>query len=212
MSQPYDCPTCGQTHPRGCRAHKKANRGGGPCLRAAVPGSTVCHYHGGTSPQAKAKAAERLAETEAREQAARFAARTDIHPAEALLELVHHQAGIVDYWRARVEEVRAEDLEWGTTREKTGGDDRGTTNEAAPHIAYKLLTEAQRDLAAYASAALKAGVDERRVRLAEQQGTAVATVIRAILERLHLTPDQQALVPVVVPEQLRQLTHQEAPR
>lgn len=205
MSEPYDCPTCRQTHPRGCRAHKKTARGGGPCLNAPIPGGTTCRWHGGNSPQAQAKAAERRIEAQAREDVARFAARTDLHPAEALLELVHHQAGIVAYWRSRVDQVEEEHLTWGTTRIKEGGDDRGTTQEAKPHIAYVLLREAQRDLADYATAALKAGVEERRVQLAERQGSLVADVIRRILDRLDLSEAQRVLVGEVVPAELRAL-------
>lgn len=191
-------------HDRRCTATSKQT--GKRCGAWAIPGGTVCKWHGGNTPNAKKAAAQRLQEDQARADAARFAARTDIHPADALLELVQYQAGIVDYWRGRVEDVNDADLEWGVTREKTGGDDAGTTSEAAPHIAYRLLTEAQDKLAAYAAAALKAGVDERRVRLAEQQGALVAQVIRGVLAALNLTPEQEALVPRVVPEQLRLLT------
>lgn len=41
-----------------CTAH---NRAGGQCRRSAIPGGTVCHNHGGASPQVKAAAAERVA-------------------------------------------------------------------------------------------------------------------------------------------------------
>lgn len=196
------CPRCGQTH-TACKAHTTA---GNPCKAPPVRDMAVCRVHGGSSPRALQARNRRDQENAAREDAARFAARTDIHPADALLELVHYQAGIVDYWRGRVEDVEDEDLEWGVTREKTGGDDAGTTSEAAPHIAYRLLTEAQDKLAAYAAAALKAGVDERRVRLAENQGALVAQAIRGILDALHLTPEQLELVPTVVPAQLRLIT------
>ena len=196
------CPRCGHTHPR-CTAH---NRSGTPCGQNPEPGMTVCRHHGGKAPQAIKARDTRQQEHQARTEAARFAARSDIHPADALLELVHYQAGIVNYWRHRIEDIDDEDLEWGVTREKTGGDDYGTTSEATPHIAYRLLTEAQDKLAAYASAALKAGIDERRVRLAESQGALVAQVIRGILDQLHLTPEQLELVPTVVPAQLRLLT------
>lgn len=196
------CPRCGQTH-TACKAHTTA---GNPCKAPPVRDMHVCRVHGGSSPNALQARNRRDQENAAREDAARFAARTDIHPADALLELVHYQAGIVDYWRARVEDVEAEDLEWGVTREKTGGDDAGTTSEAAPHIAYRLLTEAQDKLAAYAAAALKAGIDERRVKLAESQGALVAQAIRGILDALHLTPEQLELVPTVVPAQLRLIT------
>lgn len=196
------CPRCGQTH-TACKAHTTA---GNPCKAPPVRDMAVCRVHGGASPNALQARNRRDQENAAREDAARFAARTDIHPADALLELVHYQAGIVDYWRGRIEDIKDEDLEWGVTREKTGGDDAGTTSEAAPHIAYRLLTEAQDKLAAYAAAALKAGVDERRVRLAENQGALVAQAIRGILDALHLTPEQLELVPTVVPAQLRLIT------
>lgn len=199
---PDPCKKCGQVHP-GCTAHTSSGR---PCKRQPNRGMSVCNSHGGRSPRAIEGRDKRAREDQARQDAARFAARTDIHPADALLELVHYQAGIVTYWRSRVEEVDAVDLEWGVTREKTGGDDHGTTSEAVPHVAYKLLTEAQDKLAAYAAAALKAGVEERKVRLAESQGALVAQVIRGILNALNLTPEQAELVPRVVPEQLRLLT------
>lgn len=210
MADPYECPTCGQTHRGGCRGHKKPARGGGPCHADVSPGFTVCWHHGANSPQAKKAAADRVAEAEARADVARFAARTDVHPAEALLELVQYQAGIVVYWRRVVETVDEKDLVWGETKREKGVGPEGPidkgTSEAAPHIAYRLLTEAQRDLERYASSALKAGVDERRVRLAEQQGALVVRVIRGVLDALHLTPEQQQLVPTVVPAQLRLLT------
>lgn len=205
MTTTTPCPRCGTIH-TGCTAHTSK---GAPCKKRAKTGMTVCGTHGGRSPNAIAGAEKRIREDEARADAARFAARTDIHPAEALLELVHYQAGIVTYWRGRVEEVDAKDLEWGKTREKSGGEDFGTTEEAVPHVAYRLLVEAQDKLAAYASAALKAGVDERRVKIAESQGAAVAGAIRAILAALNLTPAQLELVPTVVPAQLRLLTSSE---
>lgn len=209
MTTPDPCKKCGQPH-TGCTAHTSAGR---PCKRYPTRGMNVCTSHGGKAPQAIAGRDRRKRETQARADAARFAARTDIHPADALIELVHYQAGIVDYWRSRVEQVTDEDLEWGVTQHREGSGPEGpidvTTNEATAHIAYKLLTEAQDKLAAYAAAALKAGIEERRVKIAESQGAAVAGAIRAILDALHLTPEQAELVPRVVPEQLRLLTSSE---
>jgi hypothetical protein len=180
-------------------------RNGGTCKLMPAPGATRCRLHGGASPNAIAKAAERLADQAAARELARIGRKRDVHPAEALLELVQWQAGLVDYWRAEVADLEAEDLTWGKTREKVGGDDRGTTYEAAPHIAYTLLVQAQDKLADYASRALKAGVEERRVRVAEQTGQLVAEVIRAILSELNLTSEQQHLVGEVVPKHLRRL-------
>lgn len=192
-----------------CTATSKQT--GNQCKRSATPGHRVCKAHGSGSPQARKAAERRLTETAARNDAVRFGARRDLHPADALLELVQHQAGIVDYWRTHVQDIEHDNLIWGTTRVKTGGDDHGHTEEAKPNIAYTLLREAQHDLAAYAAAALKAGVEERKVRLAEAQGALVGQVIRRILDRLNLTPDQQTLVGTVVPAELRALTTQETP-
>ena len=177
---------------------------GGPCQRKPLDGATRCKLHGGATPQAQAAAADRKAEQAAGRELARIGITArDIHPAEALIELVQFTAGEVDYWRRRVSEIGDTDLTWGTTRVKDGGDDRGTTQEAKPHIAYVMLQQASDRLASYAAAALRAGVEERRVRLAEQQGALVAQAIRNILDALQLTPAQLELVPTVVPAQLR---------
>jgi hypothetical protein len=174
-----------------------------------MKGGTVCASHGGKSPQVKAAAARRLAEQEAAKAVRLFAAPVDVDPARALVELVQWTAGEVAYWREQVRALAEDDpekLTWGITRDKQGGEDQGTTFEAKPNVAYLMLTDAQDRLAKYAAAALKAGVEERRVKLAEDQGALVARVIRSILDQLNLTSDQQALVPEVVPAQLRLLT------
>jgi hypothetical protein len=52
---------------------------------------------------------------------------------------------------------------------------------------------------------LRAGIEERRVKLAENQVAIVADVIRWNLAGLGLTPEQQLLVPDVLPRELRSL-------
>jgi hypothetical protein len=171
-----------------------------------MTGAARCRMHGGASPQSRAAAAARIQEAQARAAVELFAARRDIEPGPALLELVQWTAGEVDYWRQEVRLIEKNDLTWGVTRVKEGGDDRGTTREAKPAIAYVMLTDASNRLAQYAVAALRAGVAERAIRLAEQQGALVADVIRRILADLHLTPTQQELVATVVPTHLRAIT------
>lgn len=182
---------------------------GEPCKAWAVTGLKVCRVHGASSPRSKAKRARAVAEEKAAKSMRLFAAPVDIDPARALVELVQWTAGEVAYWREQVRalaETTPEALTWGITREKQGGEDHGTTLESKPNVAYLMLTDAQDRLAKYAAAALKAGVEERRVKLAEDQGELVARVIRSILDQLNLTSEQQARVPEVVPAQLRLLT------
>jgi len=186
---------------------------GEPCRQWAARGGTVCRFHGGAAKQVKAAAARRLAEEEARRQLELFGAPRAVDPSQALLDLVHWTAGEVEFWRSRVRELAIADqqaLTWGETKIERGTD-KGqpkdvTTAESKPHMYYVMLYAAQDRLSQYATAALRAGVEERRVRLAEQQGDLVAMAIRRILAALDLTPAQEALVTKVVPRELRAIT------
>lgn len=192
-----------------CKAHR---RDGQQCGNAPIKGATVCRMHGGSIPAVRAKAAQRVAEGKAASAMKLFAAPVDIDPANALLELVQWTAGEVRYWRAEVARIAEDDfdsLTWGKTQAVEGVGPQGPvdteTREAVPPVAYRMLTDAQDRLAKYAAAALRAGVEERRVRLAEDQGALVAQVIRRILDRLDLAEWQAELVTTVVPEELRAL-------
>lgn len=194
-----------------CKANARST--GEQCTKYAIEGGTVCRYHGGASPQARKAAADRVTTEKAAAAAKLFALPKDISPAEALIDLVKWTAGEVDYWRAEVQRIAAQEpakLTAGVTRVEKGTRDRADvdmrTIETVPHIAYRMLTDAQERLAKFAAAALKAGVEERRVKLAEDQGALVAQVIRAVLDDLQLTPEQSSRSGEVVARQLRLLT------
>lgn len=166
-----------------CTAKSKTS--GERCKLPALPGVTVCRFHGGLAPHVKAAGARRhaaaLAEAEAQAAVELWGGRRDVHPAQALLELVQWKAAEVAYWRMRVAEIEEEDLTWGTSKIKTGCDDDGVTQEAKPHIALTLLRQAEQDLAAYSSASLKAGVDQAMVQIAQVQAARLLDVIRIVL-------------------------------
>lgn len=200
--------------PKRCTATAKTT--GQPCGNWAIPGAPTCRFHGSANARSRQAAARRLAEAEAARQVATLGLPIDITPTDALLEEVRWTAGHVAWLRGKVAELDPEPgrvtddghnpgtaLTWGTTKVKIGGDDAGITAEAKPSIWYELYARERDHLVKVAGAALKAGVEERRVRLAEQQGDLVALAITRILDALNLTPDQQALVPEVVPAQLR---------
>lgn len=198
----------------GSKKCKASKTDGTPCGNWALRGMTVCRYHGGAAPAAKKAAARRLEEEKARAEAAKavklFGGKRDIDPSQALLDLVQWTAGEVEFWRNKVRVLAEENeaaLTWGETKTEFGFE-RGqvkdvTTSEGGAHVAYRMLYAAQDRLAQYAAAALRAGVEERRVRLAEQQGDLVAMAIRRILAALGLSPEQEALVVEVVPRELR---------
>jgi hypothetical protein len=148
----------------------------------------------------------------AREEAARrlvvtYGLPRDISPGDALLEEVQATAGHVAWLRAKVAELEDADLVWGVTEESdqqaTEFPGVNTTRAAKPNVWLDLYRQERKHLVDVCKAALAAGIEERRVKLAEQQGALVAGVIRAILGDLDLTADQQAKVSEVVPRHLR---------
>ena len=193
-----------------CSAKRRNGEG---CGAWAVKGATVCRMHGGSSPQARAAAARRVQEEKAAKAAQRLAQPIETDPSQALLDLVSSAAGEVAYWRARVDLLQEQDekrLTSGLTKITEGKDRGGVTTlrtvETVAAIEYRMWTAAQDRLAQYATAALRAGVEERRVRIAEDQGALVAQVIRRILDRLDLSEWQAEMVGSIVPEELRALS------
>lgn len=202
---------------RQCTANSRTT--GERCGNWAMQGLTVCRFHGGKTNQrvgqrrleeraAKARAEREVQRLGASGELQRFTpAREDTSPGELLLGLIRYQSGIVNFWREQVAFLSDEDMVFGVTKTEKGRD-RGertklTTKEAGANVAYRLLVEAQDKLADYCTRALRAGVEERKVRVAEQTGTMFITAVRSILADLGLTPEQEALVGEVVPRHLR---------
>jgi hypothetical protein len=190
------CPLKGQVHPR-CTGHVKgtredrADRRGQPCGNWPMTGQDVCALHGGKSQQARKAAVERVAEGKALAAVAAFGLPRDVSPTEALLEEVRWSAGHVAWLRDRIAE-RGE----APTRELVTPEGRALLD---------LYGEERDRLVRISKTTLDAGVEERRVQLAESQGALVAGAIRRILVRLNLTPEQELLVGTVVPTELRAL-------
>ena len=195
------------------RCTAKAKSTGVQCARYAIEGASTCRVHGSGSRKAKAAAARRVAEAKAAAEAEKavttLGLSRDVSPSEALLEEVRWTAGHVDWLRDRVREVERDELVWGKTKWKqtdsADGPIKETVEGATPSVWYDLYEKERKHLVAVCTAALRAGVEERRVRLAEAQGAQVAEVIRAILDDLSLTLEQQQKVATVVPARLRLL-------
>jgi hypothetical protein len=164
---------------RRCRA---TARSGQRCKRYAIPGGRVCVMHGGATPAVRAAARRRLAEAEATAVLESIwdpdaAPVTD--PIEALAALAGKAQHAVDVLGAMV-----------TT---------GQLDGAAAVVWSKLIRETRQMLEALD----RLGLEERRVRLAEQAGAELAALVRRVLDQLGLTPEQQALASTVVPAEFR---------
>lgn len=179
-NDPMPCDQCGEPHTR-CSAH---TRKGKPCGQPAMSGQTVCKMHGGMAPQSLAAAERRALERDAIKSLESFGVPVVVDPHTALLQELHRTAGAVQWLGAIVADLEQSDISWGKTRDKTGGEDAGTTHEAGRNVWVVLWQDERKHLTSVASACARAGIEERRVTLAEEQGRMLAGVIQRILTGL----------------------------
>ncbi len=195
--------------PEKCQATSKKR--GDQCKNYPVRGLRVCLRHGGGSKKARAAASRNIEQ----EKLARVARRLgtpheNLDPAQALLDLVASKAGEVEWLRHQVELLETDgELWWGVTKREEGVGPLGPFDKevesAQQHIVYTLLHKAQDQLARYAAETLKAGVDERQVKLAEQTGAQFETVLTSLLTAISATPEQMQTAATEIPRILRNL-------
>lgn len=196
--------------PTKCQSFSKSTQG--QCGSYPVHGLTVCRVHGGSSKRARTAATRNIEQEKLARVARRLGTpRTDLDPAQALLDLVASKAGEVEWLRHQVELLETDgDLWWGETKvvgrdNPEFGEQYERTEEARQHVVYTLLHKAQDQLARYAAETLKAGVDERQVKLAEQTGAQFETVLTSLLTAIQATPEQMQTAATEIPRILRNL-------
>jgi len=193
-----------------------------PCRGVAMIGQGVCHSHGGRAPQSKAAGAERAAQQEAGRLMLTYGERVEVDPGEEMLDLICWTAGHVRWLRARVQQLEeeqqaavwvedddAEDgtklevqsrhsLVWSVTKNKVGGGDSGTTYEAKPNIYLGLYNTETDRLAKLCSDAIRIGLKDREVRLAERQGDLVMRILDGVLSELGHNPSDPVVAGAIV--------------
>ncbi len=184
-----------------CGAEKKR---GGKCGQPAGwgtqhPGAGTCKLHGGTAPAAQVKGLIELARRDS------VMGPLSIEPQDAILECIRISAGEVAYASERIAELEVAQYvgEPRRTLVRKAGED--TVQEVrldppALHIWIVVRQQAMDRLVNYSFAALKAGIEERRVRIAEQQGMLLAQAIQGILRELGV--DQRPEVAGIVRKHL----------
>lgn len=189
-----------------CTAH---TGGGKPCQRWPVDGANVCATHGGRAPQVKAAAKRRLELQAAERAVVTFGLPREVDPHEALLEEVHRTAGAVEWLRAQVQALDPAVLTWGRTEQvdKGSGEFPGTdvTYTAVPPVLLELYLRERKHLVEVCRVAIAAGVEERRVRLAEETGREMAALFHRVLDAIDLSEDQRALVPALLAQEVQAL-------
>jgi len=173
-------------------------RAGGSCKNAAGfktshPGIGRCAFHGGATPTHERAAKRELA----RRECAKLGIPIEMDPAKALLQELWECAGNVAVYRALVQRLplhpepdqyggghrqRGEPGIYGWTYHASGT----RTGKARPHPLVELYNDERDRLAAVAAAALKAGVEARRVQLAEAEAAMVFDALTKTLAALGM--------------------------
>lgn len=192
------CGTCGVEHLTrtglpACTGHSvgrlRPEIAGKACRNNPRVGQTKCGKHGANTAKAIAAGKRRETERKAEAMAIKWGVPVDTNPTDAILGQVCVWAGLELFYRDKAEALSDDDKVWGKTKQ-TSQDvavagvgiqtAEGTTHEAKPNIWIELHERASQNLVKFAAEALRAGIEERRVRLAEHQGALVADVIRRI--------------------------------
>lgn len=181
---------------RRCTATSKQT--GERCRNAATAGATVCRFHGGRSPQVQAAARRRLAlaqaEVDLEAERAKLGRVVPVDPAEAMLAMVNEAAANVAVLRRLVQSldhnrIGGIPLDGDTVGERSGAaalvvrtGSVAKPAEAAPH-AWVVMYDAERErLVRWAKACRDAGVEERRVALAQEEGRKIAAVLQTAID------------------------------
>jgi len=191
-----------------CEQHKKwhgtcHNKDGSRCHGDLVEGLTTCRMHPGRNAEVKhLLAVQRRKNPLAGEP-------MDIGPAEALLWRVRVLAGEVQRLDDLIASLERDELVWGITSEESTDTDAGpyvkVTRQSRVNTWVLLRQQRESALHAACEAALRANIEERLVRLAEQQGAVIHRLLLAVLGDFGVDPADPR-IPEILPRRLRELT------
>lgn len=169
------------TAPR--RKCAKKTRSGKPCNRWAIKGGKVCPMHGGSAPQVKAAAARRLAIVKVQEY---MTNQNDglplVDPLKGLLRQIQLSARMVEILTSLVNDLEVGEegrtfhpLENRLVVANHQGDMR-------QHVFVQMYGEWSDRHARHCKMALDAGVAERQVQIAEEQGQLIVRLLAASID------------------------------
>jgi P27 family predicted phage terminase small subunit len=186
-----------------CTRGKKSNPG--HCHSPSVLGYTACRMHVG----------KRLDDDPQHILAIEQQANPlrgqplDIGPAEALLWRVRVLAGEVSRLDEMIAGLERDELVYGITREESTETPDGvltrTVSESRVNTWVLLRHQRETMLATACEAALRANIEERLVRLAEQQGAVIHRLLLTVLGDFGIGADDPRIAQVV-PRRLRELS------
>lgn len=183
------------------------------CMRAAGAGTDhqgrgFCDYHTAEAANNLARAPKQLqaARQHALQQSSFFGTPTYTDPHQVILDEIARSARIV----AWIDEQMMAERDRGVP-EKEIMQAYSKQKGFQPSVWAELHAREREHLVRTATAAIKAGIAERKVRIAEQQGMLIVAMMQAFIHdpELGLTPDQMLRAPVLMRKHLLNLPNED---
>lgn len=136
----------------------------------------------------------------------------DVDPHEALLQAIRIAAGEVAYCDLQIRRLEEDELFERPTKKvytkmPSGGlqliEQRRDAEQMSRWVLWR--KDAAHRMAQYSKMAIDAGIDERRVAVAERVADVLAPLLQNLAEDLKLTPQQRELLPIVLGTRLKAL-------
>lgn len=160
-----------------CKGTAKST--GKPCQLDAMRGSMVCHKHGGSAPQVRAKARERLLAAEAAEELARLDVQPIDNPLVMLADLLGQAAAFKDVLAVKVNDLGTE------LRFMDAKGAEQLRSEVA--LWERALDRCER----FAVNMARLNIDTRLVAISEQQHAMVLRAVDAALDAAAVPPERR---------------------
>jgi hypothetical protein len=147
----------------------------------------------------------------AKQEAAIMGVPLDVSPHEALLQCIRITAGEVGYCNLQIQKLSEHEVVGSPIRttERIGGKEGDYTEVTEEPVALNIWVRTRQSalerLAKFSKMALDAGVNERRVQVAEGMAQLLAPVLKAIFDDLKLTPEQRKKAPAIMRAHLTEL-------
>lgn len=218
------CKDCGKVHKTwhghpSCRAHKTGTNKTEPCTKPPIRGAYVCRSHGGAIKATQVAAEERLALMAAQGEIATLMRECDIpeqHPIDGLLEVVRVSGSMMRLLTIKVGElsedpvvrerlVEAGDGSLDVVRYTDGEGFWGLNSkqEMVPSIYVQLLHQWTDRYERACKTALEAGIEERRIKLAEDTSETFFTALGKAVMAAGLDPTTRAALNAALAAELR---------
>lgn len=218
------CQDCGKVHKTrtgttACKAHLSGSGKTLPCSRPPIKGGFVCRTHGGALVKTQIAAAERLALMSAQGEIADLMRECDIpeqHPIDGLLEVVRVSGSMMRLLTIKVgelaedpeiKEVLVESKDGSLSTKRVAGDDAfwglNAQGEATPSIYVQLLRIWTERYERACKTALEAGIEERRIRLAEDTSETFFNALAKAVMAAGLSPEVREQLHVALAAELR---------